>query len=216
MKRTAPLLCAVLIFGSQAVAAQKKAPPKTPVYPNIIDMSPGSATDEPASGKLITSAIGGLDFRFLRDATLAGLLQSYLGDLAKTKGTAEQVRRIGDTFTATQAEESLQLQRLASRKGVTVPLDASAVRTHLPGGVESLEGLKFDKTVIEHLVAANRLAVSAYEAGMKSQDQDIKAFVEQMLPVAKARLQLASKMAGAQERPSGVPRFRTSNPPVTN
>ena len=216
MKRHALLLSVALALGGQTIAAPKKSAEKRRAYPKIIELTPPSPTDEPASGKLISSAISGLDFRFLRDATLAGLLQSYLGELAKAKGAAEQVRRMGDTFTATQAEESLQLQRLASRKGVTVPLDASAVRTHLPGGVEALEGLKFDKAVIEHLVAANRLAVSAYEAGVKSQDRDIKAFVEQMLPVAKARLQLASKMAGAQERPRGVPQFRTSTPPVAN
>ena len=216
MKGNALLLGVALALGGQVVAAPKRSAAPLRRYPKIIELTPSSVPAEAAGGKLISSAISGLDFRFLRDATLAGLLQSYLGDLAKAKGAAEQVRRMGDTFTATQAEESLQLQRLASRKGVTVPLDASSVRTHLPGGVESLEGLKFDKAVLEHLVAANRLAVSAYEAGMKSQDQDIKAFVEQMLPVAKARLQLASKMAGTQERPSGVPQFRNSTPPVTN
>lgn len=216
MKRNALGLGVALALGCQAVAAPKKSAEKPRVYPKIIDMTLPSTTDKSASGRLISSAISGLDFRFLRDATLAGLLQAYLGELAKAKGVAEQVRRMGDTFTATQAEESLQLQRLASRKGVAVPLDTSAVRTHLPGSVEALDGLKFDKAVIEHLVAANRLAVSAYEAGMKSQDQDIKAFVQQMLPVAKARLQLASKMAGAPERPSGVPQFRNSTPPVAN
>ena len=140
MKRHALLLSVALALGGQTIAAPKKSAEKRRAYPKIIELTPPSPTDEPAGGKLISSAITGLDFRFLRDATLAGLLQSYLGELAKAKGAAEQVRRVGETFTATQAEESLQLQRLASRKGVTVPLDASAVRTHLPGGVESLEG----------------------------------------------------------------------------
>lgn len=212
MKRTVLLVCVALGSGVATQAAPKKSAPKKPAYPGIIDMSSTATAGEP-DGKLITTAIGGLDLRFLRDATLAGLLQSYLGDLAKSKGEAEQVKRIGDTFTETSAEESMQLQRLASRKGVVVPFDPAAIRTYLPDSLEGLEGLKFDKAVMDHLVAANRLAVSAYEAGMKSQDRDVKAFVEQMLPVAKARLQLASKMAGTPERPRGIPQFRTTFPP---
>ena len=205
----------VLSILSVADAAPKRAAGKKLSYPKIIQMEAAPGAPVVESGKIVSSEIGGLDLRFLREATTAGLLQAYLGELANAKGSAEQVRRIGGSFAATQAEETAQLQRLAARKGVTVPLDPAAARANLAGDVASLDGLKFDKAVLDHLVAANRLAVSAYEAGARSQDQDIRAFVGQMLPVAKARLQLASKMAGAQVRAAGVPQFRTGAPPAT-
>ena len=215
MKTALPAIVAMLILSATTMAAPKKSPPKNRAYPAIIQMEPTLGSFAPAGGPLISSEVGGLDLRFLRDAATAGLLQSYLGELAQTKGAAEQVRKVGATLAATQSEENVQLQKLATRKGIPVPTDPAAVRARLAGEIETLDGLKFDKAVLEQFMAVNRLAVAAYEAGTKSQDADIRAFVGQMLPVAKARLQLTSKMAGAPVQTSGVPQFRTSTPPVT-
>ncbi len=208
------LLSASCALSAGAAAAPKKSSPKARSYPGIIQMHPPGGTPSGDSGKLLSSDIGGLDLRFLRNASEAGLLQAYLGELAKSKGQTEHVRKLGATLASTQAEENEQLGMLAARKGVPVPSDVAAVRSKLVGELETLDGLKFDKAVLDQLLAVNRLAVSAYEAGSNSQDPDIKNFVSQMLPVAKARLQLASKMTGAPAQPSGVPQFRTSTPPA--
>ena len=213
MKILPLVLTASCALSSGLSAAPKKRAPKTPAYPGIIQMQPAAGTPAGESGKLISSDIGGLDLRFLRNASEAGLLQAYLGELAKTKGQTDHVRKLGATLASTQAEENEQLGKLATRKGVSIPGEVAAVRSKLVGELEMLEGLKFDKAVLDQLLAVNRLAVSAYEAGANSQDPDIKNFVSQMLPVAKARLQLASKMAGAPTQTNGVPQFRTSTPP---
>jgi predicted outer membrane protein len=215
MKLLPFLLAAACATSAPAIAAPKKAKSRKPAYPGIIQMQPPSGAPVVESGKLISSDIGGLDLRFLRSAFEAGLLQSYLGELAKTKGQTEHVRKLGATLAATQTEENEQLEKLAGRKNVAVPGDRAAVQSRLVGELETLDGLKFDKAVLDQFLAVNRLAVSAYEAGSNSQDPDIRSFVGQMLPVAKARLQLASKMAGAPSQASGVPKFRTTTPPMT-
>jgi predicted outer membrane protein len=207
----AVLACALAI---EATAAPKGGRSKKPAYPGIIQMTPPTEAAATTEGKIISSEVSGLDLRFLQDAATAGLLQSHLGELAQTKGSAEQVRKVGASLAATQAEENQQLQRLALRKGIPVPTDPATVRSKLVGEIETLDGLKFDKVVLEQFMAVNRLAVAAYEAGVNSQDPDIRAFVGQMLPVAKARLQLTSKMAGAPAQASTVPKFRTSAPPT--
>lgn len=204
-----------LLLALAVQAAAVAAPKKKPAYPGIIQMQPPADTPAVESGKLISSDIGGLDLRFIRNAVEAGLLQSYLCDLARTRGGTEHVRKLGTALSSEQAAEVEQLGKLATRKGVPVPGDPAAVRSKLVGELESLDGLKFDKALLDQFLAVNRLAVSAYEAGAGSKDADIKSFVGQMLPVAKARLQLASKMAGAPAQASGVPQFRNSTPPVT-
>jgi putative membrane protein len=204
-------LLLALAASDSALAAPKK---KKSSYPGIIQMQPAGGAPAVESGALISSDIGGLDLRFIRHALEAGHLQSYLGELARTKGGTEQVRKLGTALSAEQAAEVEQLGKLAARKGVPVPGDPAAARGKLVGELESLEGLKFDKAVLDQFLAVNRLAVSAYEAGANSQDADIKSFVSQMLPVAKARLQLASKMAGAPTQASGVPQFRNTAPPA--
>jgi predicted outer membrane protein len=213
MKALLLLAGALFLALARAEAAPQKPKAKGGPYPRIIQMTPPGGAPAGASGKLISSEIGGLDLRFLREATVAGLLQGYLGELAKTKGSTEQVRKVGETLAATPEENTL-LAQLAARKGVSVPTDPATVRARLVGDFETLEGLHFDKALLEQLLAVNRLAVAACEAGAASQDADIKAFVAQMLPVAKARLQHTSKMAGAPARPSGIPSFRLSFPPA--
>ncbi len=213
MKILPLLLTAMCAMSNRGLGVPKKAAPQKNRYPGIIQMQPPTGAPAVEAGKLISSEIGGLDLRFIRNACEAGLLQAYLGALAETRGQTDHVRKLGATLASTQAEENEQLGKLAARKGVAVPSDVAAVRAKLAGELEALEGLKFDKAVLDQFLAVNRLAVSAYESGTNSQDPDIKSFVGQMLPVAKARLQLASKMAGAPTQAAGVPQFRTSTPP---
>lgn len=196
-------------------AASKKSGARKPAYPGIIQMQPAEGAPAVESGKLLSSDIGGLDLRFIRSAHEAGMMQSYLGELARTKGQSEPVKKLGTALAAEQAAEVEQLGKLAARKGVPMPSDPAALRGKLKGDLETLEGLRFDKALLDQFLAVNRLAVSAYEAGVHSQDPDIRSFVGQMLPVAKARLQLASKMAGAPTQAAGVPQFRNTTPPVT-
>lgn len=212
MKAPTSLLLAALLVTPAAFASSRKAGGKKPSYPGIIQMNPpGAPTSPAADGKLISTEVSGLDLRFLRSASEAGLLLAYLSELAKTKGFTESVKKLSSAIEATQTEENEKLGQLAARKGVSVATDTAALRSQLVADLEALDGLKFDKVVLDQFLAVNRQSVSAYEAGVGSDDADIKAFVTQMLPVAKARLHLTSKMAGAPSATLG-PQFRTSAP----
>ena len=214
MKSPTLFLLSVVALAMDGHAAPRKSPGRTATYPGIIQMHPPAGSAPAEGGGIISSEISGLDLRFLRNATQAGVLLSYLGELAKARSQTDHVRKLGATLATAQLEESAALGKLAARKGVTVPTDPVAIRLPEMESLEALEGLKFDKAALEQILAVNRLAVSAYEAGVSSQDSEIKSFVSQMLPVAKARLQLTSKMAGAPAESAGVPRFRTSAPPL--
>lgn len=213
MKFLPPLLACACALPCPGWAAPKPAGAKKPAYPGIIQMTPPGGAPAAEGGALISTEISGLDLRCLREACAAGLLLSEIGALAKTRSQTDHVRKLAAALAATQSEENEQLGRLAARKGVVVSPEAAAVRARSMAELEAQAGLKFDKAVLEEIVAVNRLSVSAYEAGSNSQDPEIKSFVSQMLPVAKARLQLTSKMAGAPAQSSGVPQFRTSTPP---
>ena len=214
MKTTVPAIAMCLALAATGIAAPRK--PKKEKYPGIIELIEIPAVPEvkePAAGKLITSDMTGRDLAFFKDTMEAGLLQAYLGELAKTKGDAEQVKKIGETFASTQAEENKQVGRLAALKGVTLDTATPAGQKKLAEELEPLSGPKFDKTVMERIVAHGQKAVTAYESAVQSKDTDIKSFVEQMLPVAKMKLQLASKMTGASVKTNVTPIFRTSTPP---
>ena len=211
MKTTLPTIAMCLALAASGLAATKK--PKKEKYPGIIEMPAIPEVQEPASGKLITSEMAGRDIAFFKNAMEAGQLQAYLGELAKTKGDAEQVKKVGETFSSTQVEENKQIGRLAALKGVPLDTASPAGQKQLAEELEPLSGPKFDKLVLDQIVAHGQKAVTAYESAVQSKDTDIKAFVEQMLPVAKMKLQLASKMTGAAVKTNVIPVFRTSTPP---
>ena len=210
MKTTIPAIALFLALAASGFAASRK--PKKETYPGIIELPAVPGIAEPASGKLITSEMAGRDIAFFKDAMEAGKLQAYLGELAKNKGDAEQVKKVGETFSSTQVEENRQIGRLAALKGVSLDTASPAGQKKLAEELEPLTGPKFDKTVLDQIVAHGQKAVTAYESAVQSKDTDIKAFVEQMLPVAKMKLQLASKMTGAAVKTNVVPVFRTSTP----
>ncbi len=217
MNTTIPAIALCLALASTGLAAEKRAAkkPKKEMYPGIIELieiPPVPEVNEPASGKLITSEMAGRDIAFFKDALEAGQLQAYLGELAKTKGDADQVKKIGETFASTQIQENKQIGRLAALKGVTLDTATPAGQKKLAEELEPLTGPKFDKTVLDRIMAQGQKAVTAYESAVLTKDMDIKAFVDQMLPVAKMKLQLASKMTGAAVKTNATPVFRTSTP----
>ncbi len=189
------------------------APPKTPAAAPAKTPA-ASATPVPAkSTALISSDVSGRDLLFLTSAVENGRVQLYLGSLAKSRATTEQVKAMGAVLSETQADENQNLTRLAAMKGVNIPAGDSAAKKALAKKLEALTGPKFDKALMDELVSANQRALSNYESAQQSKDSDIKSFVGVGLPMAKEKLLLANKMSGTSVRSDKVPGFRTNAAP---
>ncbi len=205
-----------------AAAAKSPAPapvattPATPQGAPPPVATPAPATPSPGGvGKntaLISSDISGRDLLFLTSAIENGRVQLYLGDLAKTRAATEQVKAMGDVLSSTQADENKKLSRLAGMKGITIPEAEPAAKKSLAKKLESLTGPKFDKALMEEIVAANQRALSNYESAQQTKDSEIKSFVGVGLPMAKEKLLLVNKMSGTSVRSDKVPGFRNNAP----
>ena len=180
----------------QAGSAASPAPAPSPAAPE---------QEESIHSTLITSDLGGRDLRFLTDAIEHGKTQLYLGELARTKATSDQVKAVGEALASTQAEENRKLVRLGAMKGVNLSADEPHGKKALEARLAKLSGPKLEKTILEEIVAVNTRAVATYEAAVETQDDDIKAFVDQGLPLAEEKLRLAGKMTGMAPRPPKAP-----------
>ena len=207
--KTALAFAVTLCLAGALHAADKPAKSKGKKYPDIIVIPPVPEVKDPEAGKIISSEMSGRDLKFFHDAIEAGMISAYLADLAKTRGDAEQVKKIGETLWVTQIEENKQIAKLAAMKGVQISSEPPAAQAKLARELDPLTGPKFDKVILEKLLAACNQAVTAYESAAQSADKEIKTFIEQMLPVSKMKLQLASKMSGSSVQSSGKPAFRT-------
>ena len=74
--------------------------------------------------------------------------------------------------------------------------------------LDKLNGPKFDKVLMEEIIAVNQKAVATYEAALNSSDEEIKAFANEGLALATEKLMLANKMSGTGRRSDPLPAFR--------
>lgn len=208
-----------LALASTALAAEKKpkksagksngVPPTSAmiVVPQVPDATPAPS----GTGGLITSDLSGRDLMFFSILVQAGRIQAYLVDQVTTKGDSDSIKAVGAALAATQSEENKQISRLASLKGLTIPSDSPSDLKKISADLEKLSGSNFDKTAMDGIIAAGRQSMGAYESAAQSSDGDIKAFSEQMLPIAKEKLRLAEKMTGAGAKTASQ-LFRTGAP----
>jgi putative membrane protein len=148
------------------------------------------------------------DRQFVATAFEHGLAQLYLGELAKTRAAAEQIKAVGVVLSSTQAEENRKLLRLAARKGITLPRGEGAMQKEITAKLEKLSGPKFEKQLMEEIININQRAVANYELASGTHDPDIKIFIEQGLPLAKEKLLFTNKMTGTARRSDKQPGFR--------
>lgn len=218
MKRSLPAALAIcLSLSTPMFAAEKKArkplgkPGATKSKMIVIPPPPDPAIQTGQPAKLITSEMSGNDLLFFTKAVEAGRLQVYLVDLLQTRADSEQIKALGSALSSTQEEENKQIARLAAQRGWNVSTAPTPAQMKLGEELTKQEGSHFDKAVMDRLIAASQQSVVAYESAAQSSDQEIKLFAEQMLPLAKEKLQFAEKMTGAGKAASGL--FRTGAPP---
>ncbi len=211
-------LSAALILSLTVVAptfAAGKAPRKTPstlpptskmiVVPPVDPAPPGTPPQ-----KLLSSEMSGQDLQFFTTVVEAGRFQAYLVDMLKTKAQSEQIKALAGALSDTQGQENKQVVRLAAAKGWPVSAEPTATQTAVGVELEKLSGAEFDKAVMDKVVAASEQSFHAYEGAAQSTDKEIKSFAEQMLPLAREKVQLVEKMTGAGKGASQL--FRTGAP----
>ncbi len=222
-----PKLFAVLVLclplaGPAVAADKKKKKPATsdkrstlPPKSSMIVIPPPDASTAPAqSTKLITSEMSGSDLEFFTRVVDAGRLQAYVVDLLKSRASSEQIKMVGEALVGTQESENKQIARLAAAKGWTVSTEPTAVQKKVGADLEKLSGSNFDKAAMDQVITASQQAFVAYQTAAQSSDPEIKEFSQQMLPVAKERLQIVEKLTGAGNKAASQ-LFRTKAEPKT-
>jgi len=179
-------------------------------------LSPSPPSEKKIASTPKGSKIGQRELQFLRGAMEQGRLQLYLGELARTKADTEEVKALGNVLASTQLEENKKVARLATLKRVSLRNSEPAGKKAVDARLRKLSGPKYDKTLLEEIIKVNQQIVAVYEAAAATKDNDIKAFVNEGLPLAKEKLLFANRMSGNARRSDKTPGFRAqgSLPPA--
>lgn len=202
----------IALFATLAVVASlaAKEPAKkkgisragSPPLPAIIKIVPAEGSEmAPATG-LIQSELSGRALTFFQEANRATREQLALAAVIKAKDSSEQLKAVGETIGSAQVTESQKIAELAAAKHFPLATGTAGTRAD---ELKALSGAKFEKAWVEQLIASSERSVAAYEAVEKSDDADLRAFAEKMLPVAKARLQIANRVGGRSVSSAAAP-----------
>lgn len=172
------LIIAALAFTGIAQAANESPSPAP---------APDNRSAVTAPGKLDRH-----DQEFLRKAAEINLVEIELGKVAEKASTDPKVKKYAESIVKDHSEANQKLARLAASKGYALPGQISSWDRHALNSLEKEQGEKFNKEFLSFNVKGHEKAIDLYERmGARSQDADIKAFAEKMIPHLKEHLAMA-------------------------
>lgn len=150
----------------------------------------------PAQGKqAAVSEPGKLDRHdqeFLRQAADINLVEIELGKVAEKVSTDPKVKKYAQNIVKDHSEANQKLARLAASKGYALPNQVPSSDRHELSSLEKQQGAKFNKDFLAFNIKGHEKAIALYQRqAAKTQDPDIKAFAEKMLPHLKEHLAMA-------------------------
>ena len=147
--------------------------------------APGTAMTE--QGKLDRH-----DQEFLKKAASINLTEIELGKVAERISTDPNIKKMASMIVKDHTEANHNLERLAASKGVALPNEISAWDRHSLNSIEKEQGDKFNKEFLAFNTKGHEKAISLFEKeAARSQDPDIKAWAQKMVPALKEHLAMA-------------------------
>ncbi len=132
------------------------------------------------------------DNNFVTKAAQGGMAEVQLGNLAKERGSSQQVKDFGQQMVTDHTKANDELKSIAARKNITLPtgLDAKDQATY--DRLSKLNGVEFDKAYMRDMVMDHRKDVSEFrQEADRGTDADLKAFASKTLPTLEHHLQMA-------------------------
>jgi len=173
-------LCGTII-AALALAGTLRAASDT----GTTEKKPGTATME--QGKLDRH-----DQDFLKKAAEINLTEIQLGKVAERMSSDPNIKKIATMIVKDHSEANRNLERLAASKGVTLPTEPSMMDRHSISSIEKEQGDKFNKEFLSFNTKGHEKAIALFEKeSARTQDPDIKAWAQKMVPALKEHLAMA-------------------------
>jgi len=129
------------------------------------------------------------DAQFLVNAAETHMEVAKLGELAQTNGMMSEVKKLGEMMKTDHATVLKDLQGLAARKQVTLPMSITNDGQASYAKLMDEKGMAFDKKYCDMMVSGHEAAIDKFEQASTSvTDPDIKVWAASMLPTLRAHL----------------------------
>ena len=143
----------------------------------------------PASSASSNSALSRSDRTFFHKAAEGGMKEVSVSQAVMDHLTNSQVRDFAQTMIKDHTAANAALAVLAGNKGVTLPGADDSIADKW-----SKKDNGADKDYIEEMVSDHKGVVKLFEKAAKSDDADISAFAQKMLPTLQHHLSMAEDL----------------------
>jgi putative membrane protein len=135
------------------------------------------------------------DQDFMLAAAQGGMTEVKLGELASQKGTRADVKEFGQMMVKDHTAINEDMKALAAQKSVILPDSLDAKHQGMVDKMSALTGSEFDDAYIAGMIKAHKQDAKAFKAeSAKTQDADIKSFLDKSIPIVDAHLKHITAM----------------------
>jgi putative membrane protein len=135
------------------------------------------------------------DVTFMKDAARGSIAEVKMGELGLSNGESQPVKEFSRRLVDDHKKASLELEKMATRKGVILPDDLSSEQKAMLQHLSGLRGGEFDTAFQQHAVQDHQKDIEKFKtAAGKAKDPELRSLAEKTLPVLQQHLDLANQL----------------------
>ena len=116
--------------------------------------------------------------------------------LALAKGVTGMAREMANKMVADHSKSTADLNKIAAKKGITLPTDMDAEHKAMAPAMKKLSGKDFERKYMAQMLADHQKTANTLMIHEEmTQDADIKAFISKALPVVQQHLGMGQQEA---------------------
>ena len=137
------------------------------------------------------------DKEFMESAAHSDQNEIQQSTMALSKGVTGMAREMANKMIADHSKSTADLQKIAAKKGITLPTDMDADHKAMAPAMAKLSGKDFEQKYLSQMQTDHQKTANTMMAHEKiTQDADLKAFIGKTLPVVQQHLAMAEKGNG--------------------
>lgn len=136
------------------------------------------------------------DQQFIDFAAQTDMVEANLGQLAQNAAGSQEVKQYGQMLASDHTSDYQQLSHVASETSLNLPSAIDAQHNKMMiDPLQNLKGAAFDHKFIQEMIAGHTKAIQVYtNEAARAQNQTIKSYAEEALPVLKKHLEDAKSL----------------------
>lgn len=132
---------------------------------------------------------------FVRQAQEGNMAEVELGRIAQNMAQSQDVKGFAEGMVNDHGKAMDQLTELAKDKNIDLPGKLDDAHQKKAEKLQGMKGAEFDQAYLSDMVKDHQREVQRYQQAQKSvDDSDIKAYIQQTLPILQQHLQTAQKL----------------------